>query len=75
MEQILLKHFHKHLYELSCAYYCDQYSSQCYNTVIREQIYKTKALKDVLDEIGIAYETTYSGYCGYEIDLTDFSGY
>lgn len=75
MEQILLKHFHKHLYELSYSYYCDQYSSQCYNSEIREQLSKTKALKDVLDEIGITYETNYNGYCGYEIDLNDLGEY
>lgn len=26
-------------------------------------------------EVGLTYEPRYVGYCEYEIDLTDFSGY
>lgn len=75
MEKIILEHFYKHLYALSYAYYCDQYSSQCYNSEIKEHFLKAKTLKDVLDEAGINCPTHYVGYCDYKIDLTDFSGY
>lgn len=75
MEKILLEHFYKHLYELSYAYYCDQYSSQCYSSEIKEHFLKAKALKDVLDDLGLTYAPNYLGYCDYMIDLTDFSGY
>lgn len=75
MEDILLKHFRSELYQLSYAYYCDHYSSQCYGSEIRDHFMKAKVLKDVLDEANITYEILYIGYCDYEIDLTDFSGY
>ena len=73
--EVLLKHFYKHLYDLSEAYYCEQYSTACYESEIKRYFLLAKSLKDVLDEINIDYPKSYVGYCGYEIDLTDFEGW
>ena len=73
--EVLLKQFYKHLYDLSEAYYCDQYSTACYEAEIKNYFLLAKSLKDVLDELNVDYSYSYIGYCGYEIDLTDFEGW
>lgn len=73
--EAILKLFYNHLYDLSEAYYCEEYSTACYQLEIKKYFLMAKATKDVLDELNVEYPKSYVGYCGYEIDLTDFEGW
>lgn len=75
IEDVVLKRFYNCLYDLTEACYTDMYSSNSYATYIRDSLKQAKLLKSILDECGVKYLDNYSGYCGYEIDVSDLENF
>ena len=69
--EVLLKQFYKHLYDLSEAYYCDQYSTACYESEIKKYFLLAKSLKEFNSSESVHEVILESSFFGDEVKPYD----